>query len=85
MIIGIQKINLQIQMGAENLGEVVLHFLCIEMVDSGDTKHYILILSKQDDSGEIKGRKEVNSTSPHFVVHLLCVSFLALKAVLDIQ
>lgn len=55
------------------------------MVDSGNTKNYILIINKQDDS-EIKGRKEkVKSTSPRFVVHLLHVSFLALKAVLDIQ
>lgn len=74
------------QMSAENLGEVVLHFLCIAMVESGDTKNHSLIVNKQDECGEIKGRKEgVKSTSPHFVVYLLCVLFLALKAVLDIQ
>lgn len=49
-------------------------------------KNHILIVNKQDDHGEIKGRKEaIKSTSPHFVVYLLCVLFLALKAVLDIQ
>lgn len=45
VIIGIQgalqKINLQIEMGAGNLEEVVLLSLCIEMVDSGDTKNYL--------------------------------------------
>jgi len=50
-------------MSAKNWREVVLHFYCIAMVELGYINYY-LILNQQDDSGEIKGRKEkMKSTS----------------------
>lgn len=75
MIIGIQgapqKINLQIEIELKTWGSCPAFFVYGNGLFRG---YKTRILNKQDDSEEIKGRKEeVKGTSPHFVVLLLCV------------